>query len=154
MDNEARAFWVRAPGVGEIRPESLPVPGPGEVLVRTLHSAISRGTEALVFRGGVPDALADVMRAPFQSGRFPGPVKYGYLSVGVVDEGAGAGRRIFCLHPHQTRYVVPATMGVDVPDDVPSARAVLAGQVETAVNALWDAAPRVGDRIAVVPRRS
>jgi threonine dehydrogenase-like Zn-dependent dehydrogenase len=77
-------------------------------------------------------------------------VIYGYLAVGVVEQGPGAGRTVFCLHPHQDRFVVPASAVVDVPDDVPAGRAVLAGTVETAVNALWDAAPRVGDRIAVV----
>lgn len=148
----ADAFWVREPGRGEIRSERLPEPERGEVLIRTLHSGVSRGTEALVFRGGVPESQWDQMRAPFQDGRFPGPVKYGYLSVGVVEEGPAElrGRTVFCLHPHQTAYVVPASAVTVVPDDVPARRAVLAGTVETAVNALWDLAPLVGDRIAVV----
>jgi threonine dehydrogenase-like Zn-dependent dehydrogenase len=92
------------------------------------------------------------MRAPFQAGEFPAPVKYGYSSVGVVERGPAAleGRRVFCLYPHQTRYVVPAGALTLVPDRVPSARAVLAANLETAVNILWDAAPRVGDRVAVV----
>jgi threonine dehydrogenase-like Zn-dependent dehydrogenase len=92
------------------------------------------------------------MRAPFQEGEFPGPVKYGYLNVGVVEDGPSelAGRAVFCLYPHQTRYVVPASAVTPVPEDVPPARAILAGTVETAVNALWDAAPLVGDRVAVV----
>ncbi|WP_214402834.1 zinc-dependent alcohol dehydrogenase [Pseudonocardia lacus] len=147
-----RAFWVAEPGVGEIRSAEIPPPGEGEVLVRTLYSAVSRGTEATVFRGGVPESQRAGMRAPFQDGDFPAPVKYGYLNVGVVEEGPGGlrGRTVFCLHPHQDRYVVPATAVVPVPEGVPAARAVLTGTVETAVNALWDAAPRVGDRIAVV----
>ena len=121
-------------------------------MVRTLYSGVSRGTETLVFRGGVPQSQYTAMRAPFQDGDFPAPVKYGYLNVGVVEDGPAAllGRTVFCLHPHQTRYVVPATAVTPVPDDVPPGRAVLAGTVETAVNALWDAAPLVGDRIAVV----
>src|SRR6202044_1417950 len=92
------------------------------------------------------------MRAPFQEGEFPGPVKYGYLSVGAVEQGPAhlRGRTGFCLYPHQTAYVVPARAGAVVPDAVPPSRAVLAGTVETAVNALWDAAPLVGDRVAVV----
>lgn len=149
---EARAFWVVAPGVGEIRGESLPQAAADEVAVRTRYGAISRGTEALVFRGEVPPGEAARMRAPFQAGEFPGPVKYGYISVGVVDAGpaALAGRTVFCLYPHQTRYVVPAAAVHVVPDGVPAARAVLAANMETAVNALWDGAPRVGDRIAVV----
>jgi threonine dehydrogenase-like Zn-dependent dehydrogenase len=105
-----------------------------------------------VFRGRVPERQYAAMRAPFQQGEFPAPVAYGYLNVGVVEHGPAAlrGRTVFCLHPHQTRYVVPAGAVIPVPDGVPAERAVLAGTVETAVNALWDAAPLVGDRIAVV----
>jgi threonine dehydrogenase-like Zn-dependent dehydrogenase len=152
VDPPAYAFWIRAPGEGEIRPVAVPRPGPDDVEVRTLWSGVSRGTETLVFRGGVPQSQVAAMRAPFQEGDFPGPVKYGYLNVGVVERGPAPlrGRVVFCLHPHQTRYVVPAAAVTPVPDDVPPARAVLAGTVETAVNALWDAAPLVGDRIAVV----
>jgi threonine dehydrogenase-like Zn-dependent dehydrogenase len=148
----ARAFWLRAPGCGEIRPVGLPEPGPDDVVVRTVRSGISRGTETLVFRGRVPPAERARMRAPFQEGDFPGPVKYGYLNVGAVDEGPAdlRGRTVFCLYPHQTAYVVPAAAVTVVPEGVPPARAVLAGTVETAVNALWDAAPLVGDRVAVV----
>jgi 2-desacetyl-2-hydroxyethyl bacteriochlorophyllide A dehydrogenase len=152
VGRDARAFWLREPGLGEIRTISLPEPGPDDVVVRTLHSGISRGTETLVFRGGVPASQHGAMRAPFQDGDFPAPVKYGYLNVGVVEYGPASlrGRTVFCLYPHQTAYVVPAQSVVAVPDGVPPARAVLAGTVETAVNALWDAAPLIGDRIAVV----
>jgi threonine dehydrogenase-like Zn-dependent dehydrogenase len=152
VDRTERAFWLRAPGEGEIRPVVLPRPASDDVVVRTLYSGVSRGTETLVFRGGVPESQFTAMRAPFQDGEFPGPVKYGYLNVGVVEHGPPAllGRAVFCLYPHQTRYVVPAAAVTPVPDGVPPARAVLAGTVETAVNALWDAAPLVGDRIAVV----
>jgi threonine dehydrogenase-like Zn-dependent dehydrogenase len=146
------AFWVAEPGRGEIRPAPLRDPEVDEVLVRTTRSAISRGTETLVFRGGVPVDQYAAMRAPFQEGDFPGPVKYGYLSVGVVEQGPREllGRTVFCLHPHQTAFVVPAAAVTVVPDGVPPERAVLAGTVETAVNALWDAAPLLGDRVAVV----
>ncbi|MFE0966419.1 zinc-dependent alcohol dehydrogenase [Streptomyces fungicidicus] len=152
MNRTARAFWLDSPGRGTIREVTLPEPGADEVLVRSLFSGVSRGTETLVFRGGVPESQHAVMRAPFQEGDFPAPVKYGYLNVGVVEEGpeALAGRTVFCLYPHQTRYVVPAAAVTPLPDGVPAGRAVLAGTVETAVNALWDAAPLVGDRIAVV----
>jgi threonine dehydrogenase-like Zn-dependent dehydrogenase len=130
----------------------LPEPGPGDVVVRTVRSGVSRGTETLVFRGGVPPDQHARMRAPFQEGDFPAPVKYGYLNVGAVEEGPPElrGRVVFCLYPHQTAYVVPAGAVTVVPEEVPPARAVLAGTLETAVNALWDAAPLVGDRIAVV----
>ncbi|MGW8065608.1 zinc-dependent alcohol dehydrogenase [Streptomyces ziwulingensis] len=152
MTRTARAFWLDAPGRGVIRDVELPGPGTDEVLVRTLFSGVSRGTETLVFRGRVPGNQYAAMRAPFQEGDFPGPVKYGYLNVGEVEEGPRdlVGRTVFCLYPHQTRYVVPAAAVTPVPPEVPAGRAVLAGTVETAVNALWDAAPLVGDRIAVV----
>jgi Zn-dependent alcohol dehydrogenase len=152
MHRQALAFWLREPGVGEIRRTTLAQPRPQDVAVRTLRSAVSRGTESLVFGGHVPPSQYAVMRAPFQDGDFPGPVKYGYLSVGLVEDGPAhlRGRTVFCLHPHQTSYVVPASAVTVVPDDVPVPRAVLAGIVETAVNALWDAGPLVGDRIAVV----
>jgi len=151
-DRTAHAFWLKAPGEGEIRLVAVPEPGPEDVVVRTLFSGVSRGTETLVFRGGVPQSQATIMRAPFQEGEFPAPVRYGYLNVGVVEHGPAdlLGRTVFCLFPHQTRYVVPAAAVTVVPDDVPPGRAVLAGTVETAVNALWDAGPLVGDRIAVV----
>src|SRR3954465_9376327 len=152
MLDDAQAFWLRAPGRGEIRPVTLPAPGRDDVVVRTLRSGVSRGTETLVFRGGVPPDQYAAMRAPFQEGDFPAPVKYGYLSVGAVEDGPPdlLGRTVFCLYPHQTAYVVPADAVTVVPDDVPPARAVLAGTVETAVNAVWDAPPLVGDRVAVV----
>ena len=155
MATDERAFWLVEPGRGEIRPVRLTEPGDDEVLVRTLYSGVSRGTETLVFRGEVPASQWDAMRAPHQEGEFPAPVKYGYLNVGIVEQGGDGtddlvGRTVFCLHPHQTAYVVPASAVVVVPDDVPPERAVLAGTVETAVNALWDAVPLVGDRVAVV----
>jgi 2-desacetyl-2-hydroxyethyl bacteriochlorophyllide A dehydrogenase len=148
----AQAFWLRAPGVGEIRRVSLPAPGPDDVLVRTRFSGISRGTETLVFAARVPPSQYAEMRAPFQEGDLPHPVKYGYLNVGVVEVGPPAllGQTVFCLYPHQTAYVVPASAVTPVPASVPAVRAVLAGTVETALNAVWDAAPLAGDRIAVV----
>jgi len=152
VQGDAHAFWVREPGCGEIRPVTLPEPGRDDVMVRTLRSGVSRGTETLVFRGGVPPGQHAAMRAPFQEGDFPGPVKYGYLNVGTVEQGPSelCGRTVFCLYPHQTAYVVPADAVTVVPEGVPPARAVLAGTVETAVNALWDAAPLIGDRATVV----
>jgi threonine dehydrogenase-like Zn-dependent dehydrogenase len=148
----ARAFWIAAPGHGEIRSELLATPAAGDVVVRALYTGISRGTEALVFHGHVPLSEHRRMRAPFQCGEFPAPVKYGYASVGCVDEGPAElrDRHVFVLYPHQTRYVVPADAVHVVPDTVPPARAVLAANLETAINGLWDARPHAGDRIAVV----
>lgn len=142
----ARALWLEEPGRAAIREMAVPEPGPGEVLVETLWSGISRGTESLVFSGHVPESVADSMRCPFQEGDFPGPVKYGYQSVGRL----GDGTRVFCLFPHQDRYVVPDAAVLPLPDDLPARRAILAANMETAVNALWDAPVRPGARVAVV----
>jgi len=149
---EASAFWVTAPGQGALRGEILRAPGPDEVLIEASFSGISRGTERLVWRGLVPPSQRQAMRAPFQVGDFSFPVKYGYSSVGVVVEGSERwrGLRVFCLHPHQDRYVVPADAVVALPPAVPEMRAVLAANMETALNGWWDVPPRIGDRIAVV----
>lgn len=148
----AAAYWLEAPGSGALRVEDIDEPRPGEVLVRTRYTGISRGTESLVHRGGVPIGERDSMRAPFQAGDFPAPVKYGYLNVGVVERGDDdlVGRTVFTLFPHQSLFVVPASAVTVVPENVPARRAVLAGAVETAVNVLWDAAPLVGDRVSVI----
>jgi NADPH:quinone reductase-like Zn-dependent oxidoreductase len=152
MHRPARAFWTVAPGRGEIREERLPAPASGDIVVRTLFSGISRGTEGLVFHGRVPESEWTRMRAPFQQGDFPFPVKYGYSNVGVVESGPShlVGRHVFVLYPHQTRYVVPADAARVLPEDVPPARAVLAANLETAINGTWDATPRLGDRITVI----
>jgi 2-desacetyl-2-hydroxyethyl bacteriochlorophyllide A dehydrogenase len=152
MADEARAFWIVAPGRGEIRAEVLPVPAGDDVVVQTLFSGISRGTESLVFAGRVPPSEWTRMRAPFQEGDFSGAVKYGYINVGRVECGPPElkGRNVFTLYPHQTRYVVPAPWVHLLPPDVPPQRAILAANVETAVNGVWDASPRVGDRVVVI----
>jgi hypothetical protein len=147
----ARALWIVEPGRAELRSESLPEPSADQVLVEARFSALSRGTEGLVFRGGVPPELHASMRCPHQAGELGLPVKYGYCSVGSVRAGAAPlGQRVFCLYPHQDRYVVPVADVVEIPDTVPDRRAVLAANMETAVNGLWDAAPLVGSRVAVI----
>ena len=150
--NTARQFWIRSPGLGEILAADLAPRQEGEVLVRAIYSGISRGTESLVFRGEVPESQHEAMRAPFQEGHFPGPVKYGYSSVGEVIEGPDElqGCAVFCLYPHQDLYCVPAASVMLLPDGLPEARAVLAANAETALNAVWDARPGPGDRIAVI----
>lgn len=152
IPDTAQAFWLAEPGRGEIRDEDLPALGSNDVLIKTRFSAISRGTEALVFNGLVPPSQYQAMRAPFQSGNFPAPVKYGYISVGTVVDGpqARTGSTVFCLHPHQDFYAVPAAAALPVPSSVPARRAVLAANMETAVNGLWDAGAGIGDRISVV----
>jgi threonine dehydrogenase-like Zn-dependent dehydrogenase len=151
LNGRARAFWVVASGRGELRDEAVPAPQEDEVAVRALYSGISRGTESLVFKGRVPASEFERMRAPFQAGTLPFPVKYGYSSVGVVEEeGELGGRAVFVLYPHQSRYVVPRSAVHLIPAEVPPARAVLAANLETAINGLWDARPHVGDRIVVI----
>jgi len=143
---DATAFWTVARVTGRLLRETLPQPGAGEVQVRTLVSGISRGTEAIVFAGRVPPSQHAAMRAPHMAGAFPFPVKYGYAAVGETPDGA----RVFALHPHQDRFVLPAASCVPVPDAVPTPRAVLAANMETALNIVWDTAPLPGERIAVI----
>lgn len=151
----ARALWITGPGAVALRDEPV-APAAGEVLVETLWSGISRGTEALVLRGGVPASERARMRAPLQAGDFPWPVKYGYAAVGRVLDGPSdlaadlVGETVFVLHPHQDRFAAPAAMAVPVPATVPPERAVLAANMETALTIVWDAAAAPGDRIAVV----
>ncbi len=152
MDRRSLAYWSVAPGVGDLREVDLPPLREGEVQVRALWSGISRGTEALVALGQVPRSQWAEMAAPFQEGGFGFPVKYGYSSVGIVEAGSAelAGRPVFCLFPHQSRYVVPAAAVTPVPAGMPSSRAVLAANMETALNAVWDGAAAPGQRIVVI----
>jgi len=146
-----RALWIPAAGAAELREEEV-TPGPDDVLVRTLFSGISRGTEALVFRGAVPASEYERMRAPFQAGAFPAPVKYGYAAVGRVEAGPAALRDtlVFALHPHQDLFAVPAGAARPLPQGLAPERAVLAANMETALNVVWDAGAGPGDRVAVV----
>ncbi len=151
-EDTAQALWYVAPGQAEIRPERLDPLADGHVRVRAGYSAISRGTEALIAAGRVPESEYQRMRAPFMGGSFPFPVKYGYATVGEVEAGPEAliGHKVFALHPHQTLFDLPAAAAVPVPAGIPLSRAVLAANVETALNATWDAAPGPSGRIAVV----
>jgi threonine dehydrogenase-like Zn-dependent dehydrogenase len=146
MNNLARALWYTAPGQAEWRSETLPEPGDGRALVRTLYSGVSRGTESLVSRGLVPPSEYGRMRAPFQAGAFPFPVKYGYAAVGETVSGA----RVFALHPHQSAFVLPDSWLSPLPPGVTPRRALLAANMETAINGMWDAGALPGMRIAVV----
>ncbi len=151
-DEFAEALWYSRPGQAEIRKEALAAPGAGEVRVRALYGAVSRGTEALVFAGRVPASEFERMRAPFMAGHFPFPVKYGYATVGRIEGGPEAlrGHTVFTLHPHQNFFNIPASAAVVLPENLPPQRAVLAANMETALNAVWDAAPGPADRIAIV----
>ena len=148
----AHALWYTAPRECSLNEQSLPIRGAEDCLVTTLWSGISRGTERLVFEGRVPFSEHERMRAPFQEGDFPFPVKYGYCAVGRVEAGPAAlvGREVFCLHPHQDRFVVPAGALSPLPANVPPRRAILTANMETALNAHWDAASGPADSIVVV----
>lgn len=148
----ATSFWIAGPHRGELRSSPLAPLAEDWVRVRCCFSGISRGTETLVFSGQVPESQRQAMRCPFQEGDFPGPVKYGYSAAGVVEAGPAplAGQRVFALHPHQDWFDVPADAVVPVPAAVPMERAVLAANMETALNALWDAGIGPGDRVCVI----
>lgn len=149
---EASALWYVAPGRCELRTESLGLLADDELRVRTCFSGVSRGTERLVCAGEVPISEWQRMRAPFQIGDFPFPVKYGYACAGVVEAGPDdlVGSPVFCLHPHQSVFDVSAQHVAQIPSGVPFDRAVLAANMETALNALWDGNPSPGDHICVV----
>src|SRR5579872_6580559 len=144
--DDTLAFWVIASGLGELRREAVPAPSDLEASVQAVYSGVSRGTETLIFNGQVPESEYRRMRAPFQSGEFPAPVKYGYASVGRVTHGPRQrlGKHVFCLYPHQQRYVVPHEALYELPADVPPSRAILAANMETALNAVWDCGAEPG----------
>ncbi len=148
----AQALWTTGPETLELRPQDVRRPAGDEVLVRTLWSGVSLGTERLVFTGAVPESEWQRMRAPFQEGDFPFPVKYGYACVGEIVEGdpARTGETVFVLHPHQTHFAVSGSAAVPVPGGVPAVRAILAANMETALNGLWDGGASPGDHVAVV----
>ncbi|MGZ9106678.1 MAG: zinc-dependent alcohol dehydrogenase [Rhodoplanes sp.] len=150
--DDVRAFWIEDRSRGAIRAGDPLSPKSSEVVVQTLFSAISRGTETLVFQQRVPRSQYATMRCPFQEGEFPAPVKYGYSAVGTIVHGPEnlLGRVVFVLHPHQTRFVVPASAALPIPAEVPPSRAVLAANMETALNGLWDAEVMAGDRVCVI----
>jgi NADPH:quinone reductase-like Zn-dependent oxidoreductase len=151
-EGSSQALWYVGPGRAELRPESVAASAPAQVRVRALFGAVSRGTERLVFNGRVPPSQYQSMRAPHMAGTFPYPAKYGYATVGRVEEGPPQlrGRIVFALHPHQSVFTIAADAVLPVPEQVPPARAVLAANMETALNAVWDGAPGPADRIAVV----
>jgi hypothetical protein len=147
---QEQALWYVAAGRAELREAEAAPETQGGVRVRALYGAISRGTERLVLAGRVPESEFERMRAPFMGGSFPFPVKYGYATVGRLENGAARDEPVFVLHPHQTLFSVPADAVHPIPAAVPARRAVLAANMETALNAVWDGAPGPADRIAVV----
>lgn len=152
LTHQALALWYTAPGVAEIRQATLGSLQANHCRIETLYSAISRGTESLVFRGEVPESEFTRMAAPLMAGEFPFPVAYGYCNVGRVIDGPRQWlqKTVFSLGPHQTVFDAPESMLVPVPSGVPAKRAVLAANMETAINAVWTGKPGPADQIAVI----
>jgi 2-desacetyl-2-hydroxyethyl bacteriochlorophyllide A dehydrogenase len=145
-----RAYWVEAAGRGALRSEPAREPGPGEVVLRAAFSGISPGTERLVGLGRVPAASAAAMACPGMSGSFALPVSYGYSLAGVVEGGPLHGRAAHVMHPHHERAVVAGDRLVLLPDAVSTPRATLLPNLETALNATWDAELAGDEPVAVV----
>ena len=148
----ARAVWFAGPRVVELREEAVPDPGPGEIRVRALASAISQGTELKVLHGQIDPALE--LDLPTLRGSYGFPIKYGYASVGQVveigpDVALAPGDLVFALHPHQTEYVIPAHLATQLPAGIAPEAAVFLANLETAVNVVQDAHPRLGERVVV-----
>ncbi|GHC69123.1 zinc-dependent alcohol dehydrogenase [Limoniibacter endophyticus] len=148
---EASALWLEKPGEAALRQEHLPQPADDQIVLRSRFGAISRGTEALVFKGQVPESEWQRMECLHQDGDFGFPVKYGYCLVGEIEAGPHdmIGKRGFCLHPHQTRALLKVETFHPIPEAVPSRRAVLAANMETALNIVWDAGIATGTRLCV-----
>lgn len=149
---DSYAFWITGIEQADIICAQLPTPASHELRVRSLYSGISRGTEMLVYRGQVPVSERLRMRGPFQEGEFNFPLKYGYINVGIVEEGPAhlLDKTVFSLFPHQTHFNIAEEAVTLLPDGLPASRAILTANMETAINALWDAQPSIGDRISVV----
>ena len=152
LSDFAEAYWATGPFEGQVKRVAIDISEPEDVLVQTLYSGISRGTESLVAGGLVPESQYQAMRCPFQDGEFPFPVKYGYANVGCVEEGPEhlLGRTVFSLYPHQTRFRLPVGALNVIPDSIPPGRAVLVANLETALNGIWDSGIAVGDRVYVL----
>lgn len=148
----SRQYWTEAAHTGALREVPVPQPAPGELLIETLHSGISRGTESLVHRGEVPAAITELMQAPFQLGALPFPVSHGYLNVGVVRQGRSEliGQTVFTLAGHREHVVVPEAAAHVLPEGCPPQRALFAGIGEVGLNGLWEGPVMIGDRVAVV----
>ncbi len=155
-ERPAVSVWFASPRTVELRASNTPAPGPGEVRIEALFSGISHGSEMMVYCGEAPSGLALDATFPTLQGRFSFPVKYGYASVGrVVDAGSGVsglaeGDLVFAFNPHETCYTVPATVVIRLPREPDPRIGIFAANVETALNSLLDAAPRLGERVVVI----
>ena len=156
IERPAVSVWFTAPRTVELRASTVRPPGPDEVRIAALFSGISHGSEMMVYRGEAPTELSLDSTLPTLQGSFNFPVKYGYASVGrVVDVGNAIseladGDLVFAFNPHETYYTVPASVVIKLPPELEPRIGVFAANVVTAVNALLDAAPRLGERVVVI----
>ena len=152
-DLKARALWFTAPRTAALREETVSSPGPGEVRVETIASAVSAGTEMLVYRGEVPEDLP--LDLPTLEGSYAFPIKFGYAAVGyILDTGPdvehlSSGDPVFVHHPHQEILIIPASMPVGLPGDLDPPLGVFAANLETALNVVHDTPVRLGETALV-----
>ncbi|MFK7979418.1 MAG: zinc-binding alcohol dehydrogenase [Saprospiraceae bacterium] len=144
------ALWHISPSESSLQEESLSTPLSHQLLIKSLYSLVSTGTEKLVATGQVPSSMHQLMRVPSMGGAFSFPVKYGYSLVGkVVSEGIFMGQLVHLLHPHQAALVTDSADVSLVPPNIPAKRAALASNMETALNAIWDSGVSIGDKVVV-----
>jgi threonine dehydrogenase-like Zn-dependent dehydrogenase len=148
---KTHALWHISPDASAILEHDLPAGNDHMLLVKSLYSLVSMGTERIVASALMPSAVWNQMAVPYMEGTFSLPCKYGYSLTGKVLKGPAEykGKTVHLMHPHQDRLWVNATSVFIVPDDIPATRAVLASQVETAVTAIWDSRISLGDSVLI-----
>jgi 2-desacetyl-2-hydroxyethyl bacteriochlorophyllide A dehydrogenase len=152
---ERQALYFTAPRQVELKPEPLPSPDFGQVLVQTIISAISPGTELLIYRGLAPADLAKDETINSLTGDFSFPLKYGYATVGrVMELGRGVapewdGRLVFAFHPHESHFLATPDELLRLPDALTPEAAVFFPNMETAVTFLLDGQPLMGEQVAI-----
>ncbi len=149
---DAHALWHVDPAHSVLRQQTLGKLTPGECLVKTRFSMVSLGTERLVCKGGMSPEAYGPMTVPYMQGAFSFPLTYGYSLTGEVIDGPQEwlGERVHAMHPHQDLCVIHSHDLTVVPGNVPLDRAVLASNLETAVNGVWDGQPIMGQRVLVI----
>ena len=148
----AKSFWIKGKNDSYIKSHNVSLPKKGEVLIETIYSGISYGTEKVVYTGSVPKSQLNLMRCPHQEGNFGTDVKYGYMNIGKVIQGAPKfkGKFVYTLYPHQTLYVLKESDITLIPKAIPNKRCLLTANMETAINAMWDTLPTCGDNIFIL----
>ena len=149
---KTKSYWIDKKNKGYFKFGEISSINSNEIVVKTLFSGISYGTEKLVYSGKVPKSQRNLMKCPYQEGDFGNDIKYGYINVGKVVDGDKSylGNNIFSLYPHQDFYKIPSNEALIIPNKIPLSRCLLIPNLETAINAVWDTLPSAGDRILVI----